>query len=501
MTRLWIKLNLKISLSLFLLGTVVVAQAEACPEIVQAALDTTAEQCSATGRNQACYGNVRLAVVPRPGINDFNFSTPGDIVAAGSIGSMSLSSKVEETDEWGVVLMKLQANLPDALPGQNITFLLFGDVRIQNGVESNTRPATLNVTARGSVDVRSGPSTGETRLGGLLDGDTVTALGRNAAGNWLRVSLNGLSGWVLADEVETAGDIQVLSLVDSAGLPLTPMQAFYFQSGIGDAPCPQAPDSGILVQTPQGVEQVQFTVDDVNITLGSTMYLQAQAHGELSASVVEGEARVESASVVVDVPAGSRVRVPIDDQSHALGAPSEPEPYDGAKLAVLPIRILPGAITIASPISAESTAEALGPGGTGGATLMTIGNQADWVDSGITVSAGQTFTVEAHGRMNPCSDTYPNGAEYCVFYAPEGGEGVVRRNNEYGIFPALGQRFMALLGRIGGNGSPFYVGAGGTFTAEQTGTLRFTPNDNTRTDNRGTYSVLVSLGSEHPGGG
>ena len=30
------------------------------------------------------------------------------------------------------------------------------------------------------------------------------------------------------------------------------MQAFYFRSGIGDAPCAEAPNSGILIQTPEG---------------------------------------------------------------------------------------------------------------------------------------------------------------------------------------------------------------------------------------------------------
>ena len=37
--------------------------------------------------------------------------------------------------------MKLQANLPDSLPGQNVTFLMFGDVQIQNAVYHWRRPA------------------------------------------------------------------------------------------------------------------------------------------------------------------------------------------------------------------------------------------------------------------------------------------------------------------------------------------------------------------------
>jgi hypothetical protein len=123
---------------------------------------------------------------------------------------------------------------------------------------------------------------------------------------------------------------------------------------------------------------------------------------------------------------------------------------------------------------------------------LVIGNQPDWLSSGITVSAGQSFTVQALGLMNPCSDTYPNGDAICIFYTPVGAEWVVPYENQFGVFPGSGLNFMTLLGRIG-DGEPFYVGAGGTFTAEESGPLWFTPNDNLRTDNQGAYSVLVLL--------
>lgn len=124
------------------------------------------------------------------------------------------------------------------------------------------------------------------------------------------------------------------------------------------------------------------------------------------------------------------------------------------------------------------------------ADLVLDASQPDWVDSGITVSAGQTFTIEAFGLMNPCSDTYPNGSEICIFYTPVGGEWAVPEENDFGVFPGPGLPFMALLGRIG-DGQPFLVGEGGTFTAEESGTLWFTSNDNLRTDNQGAYGVLI----------
>ncbi len=327
-----------------------------CPSIVQEALDATDEQCSSTDRNQACYGNVNLAATPQPGINDFNFDAPGDMVAVSAVGSLSLSSQVEETGEWGVALMQLQANIPDTSPGQNVTFLLFGDVQITNGVESNTEPVTFDVMAQGDINVYTDPSADSAPVSDLFEGDLMTAVGRNAEGTWVQVSESGVSGWVSADEVEADGDIDTLNIINPATAGFTPMQAFYFQSGIGDAPCDEAPDSGILVQTPEGVEQIQFTVNEVNITLGSTAYLQAQPGGDMTTSVVEGEATVEAGGTSVVVPEGSFVSVPLDAQGRAAGTPSQPQPYDGAKMAVLPVRILPRAITIAAPISTSGAA-------------------------------------------------------------------------------------------------------------------------------------------------
>ncbi len=361
MIRFWLRISVTVLASLLVVGTTALAQDATCPEIVQAALDATDEQCSATGRNEACYGNVNLEATPQPGIDDFTFRTPGDLVAVSAVESLTLSSRVDDTGEWGVALMQLQANLPESLPGQNVTFLLFGDVQITNGVETNVDPITFDVAAQGNINVRGGPSTDDAPIASLSGGETVMANGRNADGSWLQVALaDGSTGWVSADVVALDGDSSLLNVIDPLALPLNPMQAFYFQSGIGDAPCAEAPDSGILVQTPEGVGEIQFTVNDVNVVLGSTAYLQAQPGGDMTTSMVEGEATVTAGGASVAVPAGSFVTVPLDAQGRAAGTPSQPQPYDPTRMAVLPIRILPRAITIADPLSAVGILPAAG---------------------------------------------------------------------------------------------------------------------------------------------
>jgi len=101
---------------LLLVPALVFAQGD-CPTIVQEALTATHQVCAATGRNQACYGNVTLNAVPQPGVSDLHFSQPGDLTAVSGIQALTLSSRVLDSGEWGIALMSLQANLPDILPG------------------------------------------------------------------------------------------------------------------------------------------------------------------------------------------------------------------------------------------------------------------------------------------------------------------------------------------------------------------------------------------------
>ena len=197
----------------------VAAQAD-CPTIVQSALDATDAACEGTERNQACYGNIDLNAIAQAGIPEFDFDAPGDIVDVAGVQTLELEPLDAAGDIWGIALMRLQANLPDTLPGQNVTFLLFGDVEIRNAVETNVEPVTLNVTSDGDINVRNGPSTNDERIAGLASGDIVTADGRNPDSLWLRIQLSdGNPGWVSADLVTPDGDISLLNIIDPLALP------------------------------------------------------------------------------------------------------------------------------------------------------------------------------------------------------------------------------------------------------------------------------------------
>jgi len=252
-----------------------------CPNIVEAALATIDSACDDTGRNQACYGNVRLDVVPQPDAGPVTFAQQGDKVDLAAVQSLTLSSMDEAASEWGMAVMKVQADLPDALPGQNVTFLLFGDVQIENAV-------------------------------------------------------------AVGDEGRS------------------PMQAFRIETGLRDSVCSNAPDSGLLIQTPEGIGQVRFTVNSVDIALSSTAYIQAEASDRMAVNMLEGEAEVTAQGVTQTVSAGEQVSVPMDADLQASGPPADPQPYNLPTLGALPVTHLERAIEVApnnTPLTAGTIVE------------------------------------------------------------------------------------------------------------------------------------------------
>ncbi|KAB2855804.1 MAG: SH3 domain-containing protein, partial [Anaerolineae bacterium] len=155
-----------------------------CPQIVQTAFVLTSANCDALERNQACYGHLVLDAEPQAGYPNFSFDEPGDVVNVVEVKSLRLSAMDENTGAWGVAMIKIQADLEQTTP-QDVTFLMFGNVTLDNATE------LLPVTAISEVNVRSEPSIVSPILETLTAGDVVTASGRLADSSWLRVLVPG----------------------------------------------------------------------------------------------------------------------------------------------------------------------------------------------------------------------------------------------------------------------------------------------------------------------
>ena len=135
------KRSLLMTIVIFLLSVgIIVAQAEPCADIVERAFSAVDRSCQETGRNEVCYGNIALDAIPQAQVRDFNFSHTGDIENVSRIQSLQLHGMDEARGEWGLALMRLQATLPESLPGQNATIILFGDVGIERRVDMEQNP-------------------------------------------------------------------------------------------------------------------------------------------------------------------------------------------------------------------------------------------------------------------------------------------------------------------------------------------------------------------------
>ena len=112
-------------------GWVAAQGPEQCPALVEEALDLVQAACEALGRNEACYGNRAVAAETRAGDLVAGFAAPGDRGDLLQMAALRTAPLSTTAGEWGVAVLSLQANLPESLPGQAVTFVVVGDVSLQ----------------------------------------------------------------------------------------------------------------------------------------------------------------------------------------------------------------------------------------------------------------------------------------------------------------------------------------------------------------------------------
>lgn len=227
-----------------------------CAQVLTLAETTVGLVCDTLGRNQACYGNTRVSVDLKPNIKS-PFTKSGDIIDLLSIQRLFTSPLNMETKEWGIAVLKAQANLPASLPGQNVTFLLFGDARVDN--------------------------------------------------------------------------------------PTPDMTAVTISTGIGQTECEEAPQSAVMIQSPEG-SQVAMNINGTDVTLGSTAYITTNPETQrMTFAVLEGTGVVSAFGETRVVLPGFKTGVQLGggpDGLQASGPPNEPAPYDFANIQHAPVQLL-----------------------------------------------------------------------------------------------------------------------------------------------------------------
>ncbi|MCA0456364.1 MAG: SH3 domain-containing protein [Chloroflexi bacterium] len=304
-----------------------------CPTVVRQALEAVGNNCGGLSRNSACYGFNRVNATFANEVNDDFFSKPSDQTALNTLQSIDTAALNESIQEWGVAVMSVQANIPNSLPGQAISFILLGDVQLDNAVPESeaVQPAEtpIAVTVINDSNIRTLPSTSSNILGSVVGGAALSADATNPTKDWVRVVLNNEQpGWISRPLVQTDGDLDSLPVFDTSSR--TPMQAFYFKTGIGTPACTQSPDV-LVVQGPERVA-VDITANGANIRIGSTIALRNVGDNQMQVITISGEAEVEG----VPVPAGYATTLPLNTEGTGVtGSPSSPEKLPNEELEAL----------------------------------------------------------------------------------------------------------------------------------------------------------------------
>ncbi len=330
-----------------------VAQNGDCPAAIKQALESANQFCSAVGRNQVCYGNTLISASNWEGAPLPHFGQPGNLVNAADIASLVTAPFDIATQNWGVAVMRLQANIPDTLPGQNVTFVVFGDVELQNEVAPGqiVVPNGLSGTALSNPNLRAGPGTDWNVVGSLKAGDKLSVIGKDATGDWLQIVNQSQTRWVATRFVQLEGDASKLDVIDpknkSQLLYQAPMQAFVVKTRFNDTKCDAVPTGGMMIQSPEHLT-VNFLANGIEMAVGSTALLRVDdSNGSLHVATLAGSVGVKSANATQNVEPGYALDVQKDQ------APVEPKRYEYDDVRDLPVKLLPENVNTPPPDGTE----------------------------------------------------------------------------------------------------------------------------------------------------
>jgi hypothetical protein len=112
-----------------------IGTADVCQSLIEKAMRISGNYCDRVGADQVCYGNITLQAELAPNVTR-RFSERGDTIDAGLLRQLSASPLDLNTNEWGIAIFKVLANLPRSLPGQLVTMIVFGNTTLEKGTEN-----------------------------------------------------------------------------------------------------------------------------------------------------------------------------------------------------------------------------------------------------------------------------------------------------------------------------------------------------------------------------
>ncbi|GAB1420914.1 hypothetical protein MASR2M15_10420 [Anaerolineales bacterium] len=316
-----------ISLILVAVFSSILAQDDSCNALVEQAFAAIGDDCANMDRNTACYGYYRVdASFQDVEASDY-FTTPADRGELSILQTIKTAPLSTANGEWGVAVMSVQANMPNTLPDQLITFVMLGDVELKNEVTSGDEfvPAEpLEVNAITNARLRSGPGENWNVVAGAVTDETLLADALSEDLQWLRITKDEHVAWIFRDLVTSAADLDALPVYTSTDF--TPMQAFHLKTGLGSVSCEEAPESALLIQGPDNFK-VTIQANGANIELGSTILIRLNEGGQMELIVIDGEVHVGPPDTVITTGQKAVINLVEDEEGNLIvdGDWSEPE--------------------------------------------------------------------------------------------------------------------------------------------------------------------------------
>ena len=346
------------ALGLFVLCLALVAGAQlglaqdSCLAAQSVAAVHTRDSCASQPPNSLCGGHPTVSAVSSADAPAASLSAPGDRVSADAIDWFSVSS---EANTWGMARLLIEAYAADDLAAETAAVVAFGDAALFRRESAAAPPPRfdLTVAATAGANLRAEPNADSAVIRTVPHAKPLKAVRRSADAAWIQVyAAPEQIGWVSASLV--AGDFTIAPAIepDAEFVPLwLPWQQFDFRSGIDDAICPGASESGVIIQSPNPDRALRFQVNGVDIRLRGTTFLQAQTDIGLKVKALSGEVSVTALDTAVTLPGGFGLMIPltldVDGAVVPAAAPGEPEAYDFQRMMRLPIAALPHPTVVA----------------------------------------------------------------------------------------------------------------------------------------------------------
>lgn len=258
----------------------------ACPALVELALSQVGNSCGDLSRNSACYGFNQVEATFVDVVDTVPFDRPADRAELKALQSLQTSPADLGLNQWGIAVLNIQADIPDTLPGQAVTFLLMGDTEIENAVPPPSDQPPVTVITQVAAELRAGQGSESGILTTVPAGTVVNAIALSEDGDLIRVIADVGTGWLprtALNDIPALDDLPILSRTGQA-----PMQSFFFRTRPGATDCVQTP-SLLAVRSPENLK-VELTANGATFRLGSLVVMNMSPEGDsMNMMVLEGE--------------------------------------------------------------------------------------------------------------------------------------------------------------------------------------------------------------------